>query len=115
MVNERLSLQRLDEVWEAWPDMLKCAGSWECLRKIHVILFGGLFSFAGEFRTKNISKGGFRFANSMFLPEIVPIIERMPQKNFHEIHKVFIDEMLELCYTNTELVCRFKGNDDIIL
>ena len=38
-------------------------GSLKCLQQIHAYLFGGLYDFAGQIRTKNISKGGFTFAN----------------------------------------------------
>ena len=33
-------------------------GSIKCLQQIHGYLFGGLYDFAGQLRTKNISKGG---------------------------------------------------------
>jgi cell filamentation protein len=39
------------------------------LQQIHTYLFNGLYSFAGQIRTQNISKGGFRFANSLYLLE----------------------------------------------
>ena len=88
---DRLSLERRAEIWRAWPEFVKSAGSWECLRKIHVVLFGGLFSFAGELRTQNISKGGFRFANALFLSNIVPIITEMPQSDFGEILTKYVE------------------------
>lgn len=37
------------------------------LQDIHLALFGGLYPFAGQIRTLNISKGGFRFTNSCIL------------------------------------------------
>ena len=82
---DRLSLERASKVWESWPDFVSIAGTWECLRKIHAEIFGGLFTFAGEIRTVNISKGGFRFANSLFLGKILPVISDMPQKDFSDI------------------------------
>lgn len=33
-------------------------GSIKCLQQIHAYIFGGLYDFAGQIRTKNISKGG---------------------------------------------------------
>jgi cell filamentation protein len=42
-------------------------GTTKGLRQIHHYLFDNLFDFAGEIRTKNISKGSFRFANSLYL------------------------------------------------
>ncbi|MBQ3399746.1 MAG: Fic family protein [Synergistaceae bacterium] len=82
---DRLSLERVSQVWDSWPDFVGTAGTWECLRKIHAEIFGGLFSFAGKVRTVNISKGGFRFANAIFLDKILPVISDMPQKNFPDI------------------------------
>ncbi|MBR0035256.1 MAG: Fic family protein [Synergistaceae bacterium] len=88
---DRLSLDRRAKIWEAWPDFVKIAGTWECLRDFHVMLFGGLFSFAGKIRTQNISKGGFRFANALFLDKILPVISEMPQRNFDEILAKYIE------------------------
>lgn len=88
---DRLSLERRGIIWEHWPEFVKSAGSWECLRDLHVMLFGGLFEFAGEIRTKNISKGGFRFANAIFLEANLPIIAKMPQNTFHKILEKYIE------------------------
>ena len=88
---DRLSLERRGKVWEHWPEFVKIAGTWECLRDFHVMLFGGLFRFAGEIRTQNISKGGFRFANALFLDKILPVISDMPQRNFDEILAKYIE------------------------
>ena len=88
---DRLSLDRRGKIWEAWQDFVKIAGTWECLRDFHVMLFGGLFSFAGKIRTQNISKGGFRFANTLFLDKILPVISEMPQRNFDEILAKYIE------------------------
>ena len=88
---DRLSLQRVDKIWEAWPKFLETAGTWECLRKIHAELFGGLFDFAGTVRTINIAKGSFRFANVIFLEKIIPVICEMPQKNFDDIIAKYIE------------------------
>ena len=88
---DSLSLQRVPEVIRHWPEFVKSAGSWECLKELHVMLFGGLFTFAGEFRIRNISKGGFRFANCMFLESNVPLIAAMSQKNFDEILEKYIE------------------------
>jgi cell filamentation protein len=51
-------------------------GSTEGLQQIHRHLFDGLYDFAGKLRTVNISKGGFRFANSLYLKEILVKIEK---------------------------------------
>ena len=66
-------------------------GTLKGLQQIHKYLFDELYDFAGELRELNISKGGFRFANSLYLKEILPKIEQMPQNNFKEI----IENMLK--------------------
>ena len=55
------------------------------LCEIHRYLFGGLYDFAGKIRTLNIAKGGFRFANCLYLGAILPVIEQMPdiRRNEH--------------------------------
>ena len=67
-------------------------GTVECLQQIHAYLFGGLYDFAGKIREKNISKGGFLFANANYFSTILPSIERMPENTFEEI----IDKYIEM-------------------
>lgn len=67
-------------------------GTVKGLQQIHAFLFGGLYDFAGQIRTKNISKGGFAFANCMYLKETFLQIESMPENSFDEI----IDKYVEM-------------------
>lgn len=67
-------------------------GTVKCLQQIHAYLFGGLYDFAGQLRTKNISKGGFSFANARYFATSLPLIERMPETTFDEI----IDKYVEM-------------------
>lgn len=60
-------------------------GTTKGLQQIHHYLFDGLYDFAGEIRTKNISKDDFRFASSLYLPEILAKIDTMPVTTFEEI------------------------------
>ena len=66
-------------------------GSVKCLQQIHAYLFGGLYDFAGQIRTKNISKGGFTFANCMHFPDTLQTIERMPETTFDEIMDKYVE------------------------
>ena len=66
-------------------------GSMKCLQQIHAYLFGGLYEFAGQIRTKNISKGGFTFANCLHFPTIIPTIERMPETTVDEIADKYVE------------------------
>ena len=54
-------------------------GTTKGLQEIHKALFDGLYDFAGKIRTDNISKGGFRFANTLYLNEALAAIEKMPE------------------------------------
>ena len=66
-------------------------GTVKGLCDIHRRLFGGLYDFAGKIRTLNISKGGFRFANCLYLDAILPIIEKMPEGTFEEIIAKYVE------------------------
>lgn len=66
-------------------------GTVKGLCDIHRYLFGGLYDFAGKIRTLNISKGGFRFANALYLDAILPVIERMPETTFEDIIAKYVE------------------------
>ena len=66
-------------------------GTVKCLQQIHSYIFGGLYDFAGQIRTKNISKGGFSFANALYFNTILPNIENMPQSTFEEIINKYVE------------------------
>ncbi len=66
-------------------------GTTKGLQEIHLYLFRDLYDFAGKIRTQNISKGGFRFANSLYLNEILVKIEQMPETNFEEIIAKYVE------------------------
>ncbi|MBE6408576.1 MAG: cell filamentation protein Fic [Lentisphaerae bacterium] len=66
-------------------------GTIKCLQQIHAYIFGGLYDFAGQIRTKNISKGGFSFANALYFNTILPNIEDMPQSSFDEIINKYVE------------------------
>ena len=66
-------------------------GTTKGLQQIHHYLFGGLYDFAGEVREMNISKGGFRFANALYLNEILVKIEQMTENNFEEIIAKYVE------------------------
>ena len=67
-------------------------GTVQCLKQIHAYLFGGLYDFAGQIRTVNISKGNFSFAPAMFLKDALTQIEKMPETSFDDI----IDKYVEM-------------------
>ena len=66
-------------------------GTTKGLQQIHRYLFDGLYDFAGMIRTKNIVKSGFRFANTLYLNEILLKIEQMPENTFEEIIAKYVE------------------------
>lgn len=46
-------------------------GTTKGLQQIHKYLFDNLYKFAGIIRKENISKGNFRFANSLYLEDML--------------------------------------------
>jgi cell filamentation protein len=66
-------------------------GTVKSLQQIHEYLFGGLNDFAGQIRTKNISKGGFTFASALYLSDALKEIEKMPETTFDEIVDKYIE------------------------
>ncbi|WP_446423715.1 protein adenylyltransferase Fic [Mailhella sp.] len=66
-------------------------GTTHGLQQIHEYLFRGLYDFAGRIREVNISKGNFRFANSLYLKEALAAIETMPESAFEEIIAKYVE------------------------
>ena len=66
-------------------------GTVQCLQQIHAFLFGGLYDFAGQVRTVNISKGDFTFAPAMFLANTLSQIEKMPEATFEDIVGKYVE------------------------
>ena len=60
-------------------------GTTKGLQQIHAYLFQGLYPYAGQIREKNISKSGFRFANSLYLKDVLKAIDTMPESTFAQI------------------------------
>ena len=66
-------------------------GTIKGLRQIHAFIFGGLYDFAGQIRNVNISKGGFMFANALYLDETLQMIEKMPEETFAQIVQKYVE------------------------
>ena len=85
------SLQKAFQLFERGDIERMEIGTTKGLQQIHKYIFGGLYDFAGKIRDKNISKGGFRFANALYLNEILPKIEQMPENTFEEIIAKYVE------------------------
>lgn len=66
-------------------------GTTKGLQQIHKYLFQDLYDFAGIIRKENISKGNFRFANSLYLEDILKKIETMPESTLDEIVAKYVE------------------------
>jgi len=66
-------------------------GTTKGLIEIHKYLFDELYVFAGQLRTLNISKGGFRFATALYLNEVLVKVEHMPENTFGEIIAKYVE------------------------
>ena len=88
---DELSLQKAENLFDSGAIANVEVGTTKGLQQIHKYLFDGLYDFAGVIRTKNISKGGFRFANSLYLQEALAKIEQMPENTFEEIIEKYVE------------------------
>ncbi len=66
-------------------------GTTKGLQQIHKYLFGGLYDFAGQIRILTITKGNFRFANALYLNEILTKIEQLHENTFEEIIAKYVE------------------------
>jgi cell filamentation protein len=66
-------------------------GTVKCLQQIHAYLFGGLYDFAGQIRTKTIWKDGTLFCRAEYLMQNLRLIEQMPETSFDEIVNKYVE------------------------
>ena len=85
------SLQKAYKLFESGAIEQIEVGTTKGLCEIHRYLFEGLYDFAGKIRQLNISKGGFRFANAMFLHVILSVIDQMSENTFEEIVAKYVE------------------------
>lgn len=66
-------------------------GTTKGLQQIHKYLFLGLYDFAGNIRKENISKENFRFANTLYLEDMLNKIETMNESTLDEIVNKYVE------------------------
>ena len=88
---DKISLENAYRLFESGAIDTIEIGSTKGLQQIHKYLFDDLYDFAGKIRVNNISKGGFRFANALYLNEILLKIEGMPEQNLQEIIAKYVE------------------------
>ncbi len=85
------SLEKAYRLFESGEVYRIEVGTTRGLQDIHRALFGGLYEFAGEIRSRNIAKGHFRFANALYLHEALAKIEALPMGTFEEITAKYVE------------------------
>ena len=85
------SKQKAYELFESRLINAVEVGTVRGLQQIHAYIFDSLYNFAGQIRTKNISKGGFAFANARFLSDNLKKIEQMPESTLEEIVSKYVE------------------------
>lgn len=93
--NETIDGKSKNKVYALWDSSLLHqieVGTVKGLQQIHGYLFGGLYDFAGQIRSKNIAKGVFQFALVQYLDSTLANIEKMSMNNFEQI----IDKYVEM-------------------
>lgn len=90
-MEEKISKTKALELFETGLLAAFEVGTFEGLAQIHKYLFDEIYDFAGEIRSVNIAKGGFRFAPVMYLEAALNNISKMPQSNFDEIIEKYVE------------------------
>lgn len=85
------SIQLAYRLYETGDINKIAVGTTKGLQQIHKYLFGGLYSFAGKIRTKNIAKGGFMFAPAIYLEQALTTIDQMPENTFGGIIAKYVE------------------------
>ena len=66
-------------------------GTFKGLSEIHKFMFSDIYDFAGKIRDVNLTKGNFRFAPLVYLKEALKKIDGMPEDNFDNIIKKYVE------------------------
>lgn len=85
------SKQKAYELWESGILETIEVGTVKGLQQIHAYIFGGLYDFAGQIRTKTIWKDGTLFCRAEYLMDNLEKIEQMSETTFDEIVDKYVE------------------------
>lgn len=88
---EKISKEKAQKLFDSGKINTIPVGTFAGLKQIHRYLFGDIYDFAGQIRTVNLSKGGFRFVPVMYLKQSLKQIDKMPQSTFDEIVQKYVE------------------------
>lgn len=88
---DEISKERAGKLFDSTELASFEVGTIKGLQQIHEYLFGNLYDFAGKIRTKNISKGGFTFASSIYLHQGLAEIDKMPETSLEAVVTKYVE------------------------
>ena len=88
---ERITKMRALELFDTNKINEFEVGTFNGLAKIHEYLFSDIYEFAGKIRKDNIAKGNFRFANSLYLEDVLKKIETMSEETLDDIILKYVE------------------------
>ena len=88
---ERISKRQARRLWDEHILDTFEVGTYAGLQHIHRWLFEEIYDFAGQTRTLNLAKGGFRFASALYLDDALRQISAMPQETFDQIVAKYVE------------------------
>lgn len=88
---ERISKQKAKRLYDEHVLDSFEVGTYAGLQAIHRWLFEDIYDFAGQTRTLNLAKGGFRFASAIYLDDALRQISGMPQETFDQIVAKYVE------------------------
>lgn len=83
----------------------------EDIRSLHRVWLGPIYSWAGEYRSVNIGKGGFQFAAAHLIPGLMAKLERGALARFTPGREPVVAEALAVVHAELILIHPFRDGN----